>query len=94
MPLNVLQVSIYPLRIYLTETMYRKLWDYLFPGDEQDVKRQVIALFLLNYSFSLWEFFNYFICSCHNFAPVLKSLLIKAHGCGQDKRLCISLGAP
>lgn len=36
-----LQVSIYPLRIYLTETMYRKLWEYLFPGDEQDVKRQV-----------------------------------------------------
>lgn len=35
------QVSIYPLRIYLTEAMYRKLWEYLFPGDEQDVKRQV-----------------------------------------------------
>ncbi|KAG0631787.1 hypothetical protein M758_1G279100 [Ceratodon purpureus] len=39
-PLENFEVSIYPLRIYLTETMYRKLWDYLFPGDEQDVKRQ------------------------------------------------------
>ncbi|XP_024390151.1 protein SABRE isoform X3 [Physcomitrium patens] len=39
-PLECFEVSIYPLRIYLTETMYRKLWDYLFPGDEQDVKRQ------------------------------------------------------
>uniref|UniRef100_A0A7N0UUA0 FMP27/BLTP2/Hobbit GFWDK motif-containing RBG unit domain-containing protein n=1 Tax=Kalanchoe fedtschenkoi TaxID=63787 RepID=A0A7N0UUA0_KALFE len=34
------QVDIYPLRIHLTEAMYRKMWGYLFPGEEQDSQRR------------------------------------------------------
>jgi hypothetical protein len=38
---GTVQVDIYPLRIFLTEAMYTKLWKYFFPDEEQDVKRQV-----------------------------------------------------
>jgi len=35
-------VEIYPLRIHLTETMYRMMWEYFFPEEEQDSQsRQV-----------------------------------------------------
>jgi hypothetical protein len=40
-PMERFQVDIYPLRIFLTEAMYTKLWTYFFPDEEQDVKRQV-----------------------------------------------------
>ncbi|PWA96153.1 hypothetical protein CTI12_AA042840 [Artemisia annua] len=29
-------VDIYPLKIHLTETMYRMMWEYFFPEEEQD----------------------------------------------------------
>lgn len=38
-PLELFQVVIYPLRIYLTETMYRMMWEYFFPEEEQDSKK-------------------------------------------------------
>ncbi|KAL9684811.1 hypothetical protein QQ045_022252 [Rhodiola kirilowii] len=34
------QVDIYPLRIHLTETMYRMMWGYLFPKEEHDSQRR------------------------------------------------------
>ncbi|CAN6482336.1 unnamed protein product [Victoria cruziana] len=39
-PLELFQVEIYPLRIHLTESMYRMMWDYLFPEEEQDSLRR------------------------------------------------------
>ncbi|XP_043712424.1 protein SABRE isoform X1 [Telopea speciosissima] len=38
--LELFQVEIYPLKIHLTETMYRMMWDYLFPEEEQDSQRR------------------------------------------------------
>ncbi|KAJ7965889.1 Golgi-body localization protein domain isoform 1 [Quillaja saponaria] len=39
-PLELFQVEIYPLKIHLTETMYRMMWEYFFPEDEQDSQRR------------------------------------------------------
>ncbi|KAL5844517.1 hypothetical protein ACOSQ4_010475 [Xanthoceras sorbifolium] len=39
-PLELFQVEIYPLRIHLTETMYRMMWGYFFPEEEQDSQRR------------------------------------------------------
>lgn len=39
-----LQVEIYPLKIHLTETMYRMMWGYLFPEEEQDSQRRQVGL--------------------------------------------------
>ncbi|KAJ3674692.1 hypothetical protein LUZ60_005308 [Juncus effusus] len=39
-PLELFHVEIYPLKIYLTETMYRMMWDYFFPEEEQDSQRR------------------------------------------------------
>ncbi|KAL4180176.1 hypothetical protein AMTRI_Chr13g123910 [Amborella trichopoda] len=39
-PLELFQVEIYPLKIHLTETMYRMMWDYFFPEEEQDSQRR------------------------------------------------------
>ncbi|XP_031494507.1 protein SABRE isoform X2 [Nymphaea colorata] len=39
-PLELFQVEIYPLKIHLTESMYRMMWDYLFPEEEQDSLRR------------------------------------------------------
>ncbi|RWR77330.1 protein SABRE [Cinnamomum micranthum f. kanehirae] len=39
-PIELLQVDIYPLKIYLTEAMYRMMWGYLFPEEEQDSQRR------------------------------------------------------
>ncbi|KAM3395969.1 hypothetical protein P3S68_004975 [Capsicum galapagoense] len=36
---SVAQVEIYPLKIHLTETMYRMMWEYFFPEEEQDSQR-------------------------------------------------------
>ncbi|KAM3222533.1 hypothetical protein P3S67_016715 [Capsicum chacoense] len=36
---SVAQGKIYPLKIHLTETMYRMLWEYFFPEEEQDSQR-------------------------------------------------------
>ncbi|KAM6552475.1 hypothetical protein CsatB_013237 [Cannabis sativa] len=38
--LEQFQVEIYPLKIHLTETMYRMMWEYLFPEEEQDSQRR------------------------------------------------------
>ncbi|KAI3948050.1 hypothetical protein MKX01_014649 [Papaver californicum] len=38
--LELFQVDIYPLKIHLTETMYRMMWEYLFPEEEQDSQRR------------------------------------------------------
>ncbi|XP_031736364.1 protein SABRE isoform X2 [Cucumis sativus] len=38
--LEMFQVDIYPLKIHLTETMYRMMWEYLFPEEEQDSQRR------------------------------------------------------
>uniref|UniRef100_A0A453I0U7 Uncharacterized protein n=1 Tax=Aegilops tauschii subsp. strangulata TaxID=200361 RepID=A0A453I0U7_AEGTS len=35
-----LLVDIYPLKIYLTESMYRMMWGYFFPGDEQHPQKR------------------------------------------------------
>ncbi|XP_057820697.1 protein SABRE isoform X2 [Cryptomeria japonica] len=39
-PLELFQVDIYPLRIYLTETMYKMMWEYFFPEEEQDSQKR------------------------------------------------------
>lgn len=39
-PIELFQVEIYPLKIHLTETMYKMMWGYLFPGEEQDSQRR------------------------------------------------------
>ncbi|KAG0466923.1 hypothetical protein HPP92_018503 [Vanilla planifolia] len=39
-PIEHFQVDIYPLRIHLTESMYRMMWHYFFPEDEQDPQRR------------------------------------------------------
>ncbi|XP_010545182.1 PREDICTED: protein KINKY POLLEN [Tarenaya hassleriana] len=39
-PYELFQVEIYPLKIHLTETMYRMVWEYLFPGEEQHSQRR------------------------------------------------------
>ncbi|XP_062211296.1 protein ABERRANT POLLEN TRANSMISSION 1-like isoform X2 [Phragmites australis] len=33
-------VDIYPLKIYLTEALYRMMWGYFFPGDEQQPQKR------------------------------------------------------
>ncbi|XVF36567.1 hypothetical protein REPUB_Repub19eG0068700 [Reevesia pubescens] len=38
--LELFQVEIYPLKIHLTETMYRMMWQYFFPEEEQDSQRR------------------------------------------------------
>ncbi|CAI0464014.1 unnamed protein product [Linum tenue] len=38
--IELFQVEIYPLKIHLTETMYRMMWTYLFPEEEQDSQRR------------------------------------------------------
>ncbi|EFJ28828.1 hypothetical protein SELMODRAFT_146641 [Selaginella moellendorffii] len=38
--LEMFQVEIYPLRIHLTEVMYTMMWEYFFPGDEQDPQKR------------------------------------------------------
>lgn len=38
--IELFQVEIYPLKIHLTETMYRKMWEYFFPEEEQDSQRR------------------------------------------------------
>ncbi|KAJ8450271.1 hypothetical protein Cgig2_004728 [Carnegiea gigantea] len=38
--LELFQVEIYPLKIHLTETMYRMMWEYLFPEEEKDSQRR------------------------------------------------------
>lgn len=37
------QVDIYPLKIHLTETMYRMMWEYFFPEEEQDSQRRQVG---------------------------------------------------
>ncbi|CAH1443357.1 unnamed protein product [Lactuca virosa] len=39
-PIELFQVEIYPLKIHLTETMYRMMWEYFFPEEEQDSQRR------------------------------------------------------
>ncbi|XP_020240761.1 protein SABRE-like isoform X2 [Asparagus officinalis] len=38
--LELLQVEIYPLKIHLAESMYRMMWGYFFPGEEQDSQKR------------------------------------------------------
>ncbi|KAL8261516.1 hypothetical protein R6Q59_025565 [Mikania micrantha] len=39
-PIELFQVDIYPLKIHLTEQMYRMMWGYFFPEEEQDSQRR------------------------------------------------------
>ncbi|KAL2655846.1 hypothetical protein AAZV13_04G088000 [Glycine max] len=39
-PLELFEVEIYPLKIHLTEMMYRMMWEYFFPEEEQDSQRR------------------------------------------------------
>ncbi|KAG9139524.1 hypothetical protein Leryth_019237 [Lithospermum erythrorhizon] len=39
-PLELFEVEIYPLKIHLTEIMYRMMWEYFFPEEEQDSQRR------------------------------------------------------
>ncbi|KAK4747514.1 hypothetical protein SAY87_014100 [Trapa incisa] len=38
--IELFQVEIYPLKIHLTESMYRMMWTYLFPEETQDSQRR------------------------------------------------------
>lgn len=38
--IELFQVKIFPLKIYLTETMYKMMWEYFFPEEEQDSQRR------------------------------------------------------
>ncbi|CAN0906547.1 Protein SABRE [Linum grandiflorum] len=38
--IELFMVEIYPLKIHLTETMYRMMWTYFFPEEEQDSQRR------------------------------------------------------
>ncbi|KAK6116092.1 hypothetical protein DH2020_008361 [Rehmannia glutinosa] len=39
-PLELFQVEIYPLKIHLTESLYKLMWQYFFPEEEQDSQRR------------------------------------------------------
>ncbi|KAK7275853.1 hypothetical protein RIF29_16979 [Crotalaria pallida] len=39
-PFELFQVDIYPLKIHLTEAMYRMMWGYFFPEEERDSQRR------------------------------------------------------
>ncbi|CAJ1971663.1 unnamed protein product [Sphenostylis stenocarpa] len=39
-PFELFQVDIYPLKIHLTETMYRMMWVYFFPEEKKDSQRR------------------------------------------------------
>ncbi|WOG92852.1 hypothetical protein DCAR_0312129 [Daucus carota subsp. sativus] len=39
-PIELFQAEIYPLKIYLAETMYKMIWGYLFPEEKQDSQRR------------------------------------------------------
>nr|VDD54321.1 unnamed protein product [Brassica oleracea] len=38
--LELFHVEIYPLRIHLSETMYKMMWEYFFPEEEQNSERR------------------------------------------------------
>lgn len=38
--LELFHVEIYPLRIHLSETMYKMMWEYFFPEEEQNSQRR------------------------------------------------------
>ncbi|KAG8654887.1 hypothetical protein MANES_05G189400v8 [Manihot esculenta] len=38
--IELFQVEVYPLKIYLAETMYRMMWVYFFPEEQQDSQRR------------------------------------------------------
>ncbi|KAF6160647.1 hypothetical protein GIB67_019587 [Kingdonia uniflora] len=56
-PLELFQVEIYPLKIHLTETMYRMMWEYFFPEEEQDSQRRQarFLLYVLNLDSEVWK---------------------------------------
>uniref|UniRef100_A0A0D9VXG2 FMP27/BLTP2/Hobbit GFWDK motif-containing RBG unit domain-containing protein n=1 Tax=Leersia perrieri TaxID=77586 RepID=A0A0D9VXG2_9ORYZ len=39
---ELLQVEIHPLKIYLSETMYRMMWEYFFPEEDDSQRRQEV----------------------------------------------------
>ncbi|KAJ9545445.1 hypothetical protein OSB04_025152 [Centaurea solstitialis] len=39
-PIELFQADVYPLKIHLTESMYRVMWGYFFPEEEQDSQRR------------------------------------------------------
>ncbi|KAL8104111.1 hypothetical protein AgCh_028369 [Apium graveolens] len=39
-PIELFQAELYPLKIYLAETMYKMMWGYLFPEEKQDSQRR------------------------------------------------------
>ncbi|XP_051118087.1 protein SABRE isoform X2 [Andrographis paniculata] len=39
-PLELFQVEIFPLKIHLTESLYKLMWQYFFPEEEQDSQRR------------------------------------------------------
>ncbi|XP_062212048.1 protein SABRE isoform X2 [Phragmites australis] len=41
-PLELFQVEIWPLKIYLSEAMYRMMWDYFFPEEDDSQRRQEV----------------------------------------------------
>ncbi|PWA91389.1 golgi-body localization protein domain-containing protein [Artemisia annua] len=50
-----IHVYIYPLKIHLTERMYRTMWEYFFPEEEQDSqRRQVRRLSIIDLS-NFWK---------------------------------------
>lgn len=54
-----LQVEIYPMRIHLSEAMYRMMWSYFFPEEEQhSQKRQVWQIPVFSNTFDSDFFLN------------------------------------
>ncbi|KAD4586171.1 hypothetical protein E3N88_23772 [Mikania micrantha] len=39
-PIELFQADVYPLKIHLTDVMYRMIWGYFFPEEEQDSHRR------------------------------------------------------
>ncbi|KAK1379101.1 Golgi-body localization protein domain [Heracleum sosnowskyi] len=39
-PIELFQAELYPLKIYVAETMYHMMWVYLFPEEKQDSQRR------------------------------------------------------
>ncbi|KAK7364577.1 hypothetical protein VNO80_13314 [Phaseolus coccineus] len=39
-PFELFQVEMYPLKIHLTETMYKMMWVYFFPEEKKDSQRR------------------------------------------------------
>jgi hypothetical protein len=52
------------LKIYLSEAMYRMMWDYFFPEEDDSQRRQVVCKFYFHYQFVLRVLISYIYHFC------------------------------